>query len=92
MITYNNGYTANKIRSCSIFDPPRKFMAAKRKKCWTTFHGVRGSPTPYAPGPSSERNWCSDVNLLDEQGYESGNIEWGDTIPQDTKSLKERSA
>jgi len=44
MITYNNGYTANKIRCCSIFDPPRKFMAAKRKNVGPRFTESEGHP------------------------------------------------
>ena len=89
VITYSNGYTASKIRCCSIFEPERKFIAAKRESCWITFRGIWRSPTPYTPGPSSQRNRCSDVDLPDEQGYESGNIERGNTIPQDAKSLEE---
>jgi hypothetical protein len=90
-MTYSSGYTASKIRCCSIFDPERKFIAANRKICQTVFRCIRRSPTPYTPSPGSERNWCPDVNLLDKQGYESSDIERGDTVPQDAKSLEEGS-
>jgi hypothetical protein len=89
VITYSSGYTASTTRCSSIFDPERKFIAANRELGQTMFSWLRISPTPYTPCPGSERNRCPDVNLLDEQGYEGGNVKRGDTVPQDTKSLEE---
>ena len=88
MKTYSSGYTASKTRCCSIFEPERKFIAARGRDRQIATLRAEDHLTPYTPSPSGERNWCPDVDLLDKQSYESSDIERGNAIPQNTKSLE----
>jgi hypothetical protein len=77
--TYSSGYTASKIHCCLTFDPERKFIAARGKIIKTYLvEPARRSPTSYTPSPSSERNCCPNVNVLDAQCYERSDVERGE--------------
>ena len=82
--TYRSGYTASRIRCCSILVPSRKLTDARQ--C----HNVNSSKreglmisTPYTPGPREQGDRCSDVYDADETRNESGYIKRRNAVSKD---------